>query len=422
MSEIYNNLKVEIVKTLYYKILKGVHQCAKQESLNGLVFLLGGMRRLEIEAERSAVAKLCAQLEQAIRLILDRDIFGLSRLLLESPELASVQHDSVRLASLNAHLNSGDTLLHLACREGFTLAVELITQECKADVNCQSLEPFFEQPLHLAAFSNTEKIVDILLAHGARSKAVNHEQITPFMCACREGSLSAATKILRLKLVDDMNARDRSNRTALYFAAGSGLSDIVLELWAAGAEVVYDSMGRNCLHAACAGNHSAVVAFLLKNGVRGDEPDYSGCTAIQCITDEDTLYAAKQASLEWMAAGGLTGRKLRQCAHMTNCEEFNFFHPHDAFVEPPSQLLAVNFRAETPAEVASRLVRESAAKEAARIRTALALNAQARAETLEPPLIRVVWPPKLKGKVAVKTLASQVDETAATAEESSWWA
>ena len=390
-----------------------------------MVFLLGGMRRLEIEAERSAVAMLCAQLEQAIRLILDRDLFGLSRLLLESPELASVQHDSVRLASLNAHLNSGDTLLHLACREGFTLAVELITQECKADVNCQSLEPFFEQPLHLAAFSNTEKIVDILLAHGARSKAVNHEQMTPFMCACREGSLSAATKILRLKLVDDMNARDRSNRTALYFAAGSGLSDIVLELWAAGAEVVYDSMGRNCLHAACAGNHSAVVAFLLKNGVRGDEPDYSGCTAMQCITDQDTLYAAKQASLEWMAAGGLTGRKLRQCAHMTNCEEFNFFQqPLDAFVEPPSQLLAVNFHAETAGEVASRLVRESAAKKAARIRNALALNAQARAETLEPPLIRVVWPPKLKGKLPqapASASASPVDDPGA-AEETSWWA
>ena len=384
------------------------------------------MRRLEIEAERTAVSQLTSQLEQAVRLILDRDIFGLSRLLLESPELASVQHDNVRLASLNAHLNSGDTLLHLACREGFTLAVELITQECKADVNCQSLEPFCEQPLHLAALSrsraNTEKIVDILLAHGARSKAVNHEQMTAFMCACREGSLSAAAKILRLKLVDDINARDRNNRTALYFASGSGLSEIVLELWASGAEVVNDTQGRNCLHAACSGNHSAVVAFLLKNGVRGDKPDHSGRTAMQCITDEETLNAAKQAHLEWLAAGGLTGRKLRQCAQMTNCEEFNFFHPHDAFVEPPSQLLAVNFRAETPAEVASRLVRESAAKEAARIRTALALNAQARAETLEPPLIRVVWPPKLKGKVAVKTLASQVDETAATAEESSWWA
>ena len=369
--------------------------------------------RLELEAERAATAALLGLLMLAVDAIMDADIHGLSRTLLQHPELVEYVHDNVKFAALNAHLNCRETLLHLACRQGFTLAVQLIVEQCRGDVNAQSGEPYLEQPLHLAAMCNTEVIVDVLLAHGAFSKAMNFEQMTAFMLACRHGSISTARKLLSLGLVDDIDAVDRSNRTALYYAAAGGLVEVVAQLWEAGAKLVYDCARRSPLHAACANGHVAAMQYLVKNGVRGDEPDARGVCAFDLLPDEASRHAARLALLEWRASGAETGRKLRQAsaslqqaaaapaAAAAAKTDFNWFQPlasppfSEAAASPLALRLSLGFAAETPEETASRLLRERAAQQAAAVRAGLEAAAAARQAALDqdPPLTRM-WPPK----------------------------
>jgi len=394
--------------------------------------------RAQLEAENAATALLLERLDLALFYILDTDIRGLTRLLLENPGLASYAHDGNRFPTLSDRLNSGDTLLHVACREGFTLAVELIVVECKANVNAQSREPYFEQPLHTAAVSNTEAIVDLLLGNGAESRIFNYERMTPFMCACRAGSLTSAKKILKLKLVEDIDAVDAHQRTALFFAAQSGLLEIVANLWQSGAKLIPTADGRSPLHAACSNNHVALIQFLINNGLALDEIDGSGVTPLHLLSSDEARYAAQTANIEWLAGGASVGRRLRQSTTVPQ-GQYNWFQPLNSppYIEcfdtvnnndgPESGvfaqsknaednynhnnnnsssssssssrkggLLSIDFAKETPQELASRLLRERAAASSQAVHQALLAAIEKRQEEREPALVRTVWPPVMK--------------------------
>jgi ankyrin repeat protein len=361
--------------------------------------------RAELDEEEAAHALLVDLTSQAVAFISLKDLFGLTRLLTIHPEICvDFVHDPDKFPMHNAHLNKGDQILHMACRHGFTPAVDFIVCECRANVNHQSSAPYYETPLHLAAYSDMDEIVDILLAHGGMSKAVNYQGMNALMVACNAGSIATARKILTLDIVDNFDLVTKSGKTALYLASQTGLIEIVQTLWHRGANLISDCDGRTCLHVACIHNRLSVIEFLIKNGVPCGDVDSFTKTPFDYVEVPATRYRADVCKLEWEASGANSARKLRQSQRM--CEQqrgenFNWFRPLESgpYCEENSaerKLFSIDFKQETDLQIASRLIRENSAKEAEERRSGIMMAARALREASHPPLYSPPFPPQQK--------------------------
>ena len=360
--------------------------------------------RLEFEKAEQAHVSLCSLVAEAIYEIVNSNTFGLARLLQVHPELVHHRHDSRIYAVHNSHWNEGDSLLHLAARQGFTHGVELIVEECHANVNAQSGAPYFEQPLHLAAMSDKVGIVEILLRNGAESKCVNHEGMTPFMAACFAGSLHTAHKIMQRNLIVDANTTNLRGQTALWLASSAGLLDIVQSLWAMGAVPSLDIDGRSILHAASLRDHLPVIQFLCKNGIRANQ-DARGRNPFDYITDKAVLYKARIALLEFEARGAQSAWKLRQA----DTREFNWFETSRRYEEngTESQIFSIKFDKETEEEEARRSIRERQVAQRAAVLKAEHELVQRREREKVTPLFTIPWPPVIRPREAVKKVAHE---------------
>ena len=211
----------------------------------------------------------------------------------------------------------GETLIHFACRIGHAKAVQLLV-DTNSDVNQCSLAPYFETPLHIAAGSDSNEIIDILLDNGAMSRVFNHQNETALHCACRGGSSHTAHKILDMNLVDNVTARNRSGRSYLWYACSTGLTTVIAELLKRGANLMEeaDNDGHTLLHAACAHNQVEVAKLLISNGAspgcRGFQPDKDGNMPIDLITGDLHRRYILKAMQEFDSLGGFSGLRLRR--------------------------------------------------------------------------------------------------------------
>ncbi|BFG06036.1 uncharacterized protein DMAD_04635 [Drosophila madeirensis] len=141
--------------------------------------------------------------------------------------------DALRF-NVNDSLRDGPTLLMHACRAGhYDLAVYLIEQR-SAGVNKQVES---QMPLMEACDCSkndpylVEKLVRLLLRHGAVINVSNKFGMTPFMLACRNGY----TNVVRLMIKGaSLNAVDNHGCTALFHAIEKNHADIVKLLVEAG--------------------------------------------------------------------------------------------------------------------------------------------------------------------------------------------
>ncbi|KAL7738130.1 hypothetical protein ACLKA6_006474 [Drosophila palustris] len=128
----------------------------------------------------------------------------------------------------------GDTMLMHACRNGhYELALHLV-ETCKANVNKQVDSVM---PLMLACDCQAkdqyvaEKLVRLLLSHGAVINVSDKYGMTPFMFACRKGY----TNIVRLLIKDvSFDAVDNQGCTPIFFAIENNHAEIVKLLIEAG--------------------------------------------------------------------------------------------------------------------------------------------------------------------------------------------
>ncbi|XP_068145790.1 ankyrin repeat, SAM and basic leucine zipper domain-containing protein 1 [Drosophila tropicalis] len=128
---------------------------------------------------------------------------------------------------INARFRGGHTLLMHACREGHYELAEFLIKECSASV---TMDVDSVTALMLACDSHrldgelVEKIVRLLLEHGAKINEADQYGRTPFIFACRGGFIGA----VRL-LIDqaDKNAVDNFGYTALFHAIEKNRQDIV---------------------------------------------------------------------------------------------------------------------------------------------------------------------------------------------------
>ncbi len=221
------------------------------------------------------------------------------------------------------YINSGESLLHFACRKGNKQAAELLIS-FGADVNCQSLPPLGETPLHIAAIISLENMLDMLLEHGAQSTAKNADHESAFLVACKQGKESFALKIMGMgtekdSIIGDYNARNSHGQSALWLACSNGLLEVALELLKeenVSLTEAPDNDGRSLLHAACLYNRIEVATFLINNGSspesKGWYPDKFGRLPLSYVSSAEAKRTLQLAEEQYLSGGGHTGLRIRR--------------------------------------------------------------------------------------------------------------
>jgi len=126
----------------------------------------------------------------------------------------------------------GNTPLMYACGGGFyDIAEMLLKRGADVDVrNKQGSTAFL-----LSCITGQKNIVKLLLAHGADFRLTNFKGQTPLMLASFYGRAQILKMLLSRTGLDDVNAKDVHEDTALIFAAQRGQQDICQLLIEAGA-------------------------------------------------------------------------------------------------------------------------------------------------------------------------------------------
>ncbi len=195
-----------------------------------------------------------------------------------------------------------------------------------------SLSDRGDTPLSLAVQSDSEALVKLLLAAGAKAEDTNRYKETPLILACYEHSLSSVRILLNAGA--DIEAENCIYTTPLIMVAHEGCDEIVMELLARGARVDHYSSDdgefpfmpacRHCkletvkallppgfhtemrgwgsrtpLHYAAAGDKIETMEFLLGLGADIDARDKRGYTPIMSAIEDYGWNAAP-----WLAEHG----------------------------------------------------------------------------------------------------------------------
>ncbi|TQB70154.1 hypothetical protein MPDQ_000932 [Monascus purpureus] len=155
--------------------------------------------------------------------------------------------------------------LHAASFKGFDKVVQMLLDH-GADVNAQG--EYYGSALQAASFKGFDKVVQMLLDHGADVNA----QGGRFGSALHAASSSGHEKVVQMLLDHgaDVNAQGGYYGSALYTASSSGHEKVVQMLLDHGADI--NSQGGrygNALQAASSRGHEKVVQMLLDHGVKG---------------------------------------------------------------------------------------------------------------------------------------------------------
>ena len=195
-----------------------------------------------------------------------------------------------------ARAENGETILHLAARDGDAGAVEALLA---AGANVMARTANGETPLH-EGISNEVNVVEALLAAGADVMARAGDGDTPLHGAAGAGN-PAVVEILLAAGADPM-ARDGTGWTPLHRAAwGSGHLAVVEVLLAAGADVMARGAwdGWTPLHLA---RSPAVIEVLLQAGADVAARDAAGQTPLHNVADlccRDCASGASGVCFRW---------------------------------------------------------------------------------------------------------------------------
>ncbi|XP_031619380.1 ankyrin repeat domain-containing protein 50-like [Contarinia nasturtii] len=120
-------------------------------------------------------------------------------------------------------------------------------------------------PLYLASFYGHDRVVDLLIKHGADVNVINNTGWTPINVAAREGHQQIVE--LLIEAAADFNFPNNDGETPLYSAVSAGHEDVVSMLLEKGADVnIEDNDGLSPMHKAVEGGFVEIVRSLQKNG------------------------------------------------------------------------------------------------------------------------------------------------------------
>src|SRR5688500_5399892 len=144
-------------------------------------------------------------------------------------DVAEVRALLQRGAEPNARNGLELTPLHIAAATGRN---EIIQALIASGAAVDAATPY-GSPLTFAAFNGIVPTVNLLLEKGAAPNAARADSITTLMLAARAGSPEVVTELLKRKV--EVNARDNDGATALTYAAREGKLEPARALLAAGA-------------------------------------------------------------------------------------------------------------------------------------------------------------------------------------------
>ncbi|XP_071090923.1 ankyrin repeat domain-containing protein 39-like [Haliotis cracherodii] len=120
---------------------------------------------------------------------------------------------------------SGDTILHQACIGADEETVKYFISQDIVDINCRGYRG--RTPVMVAAEMGSVEVVKLLVSEGADLSLVDTEGCTILHRVCRRGHAEVASYVLTQNRID-INARDMAGRTALDWAKGKDMHDLLV--------------------------------------------------------------------------------------------------------------------------------------------------------------------------------------------------
>lgn len=178
-------------------------------------------------------------------------------------------------ANINNPDNNGTTPLMYAIYLNYTnMVIALLDHGAKIELKDKD----GSTALHYASDRNRKDLVELLLDRGADINAVREDGLTPLSIASLKGSQS----VIRLLIEKgaDLEIKHKNGQTALNLALKNGFGDIAEILIEKGADIhTIDSYGNNILYVAAYGGCYDIVKFLLEQ--KGFDPDLQNKKTLQ---------------------------------------------------------------------------------------------------------------------------------------------
>ncbi|KAI8498541.1 hypothetical protein Bbelb_237430 [Branchiostoma belcheri] len=211
-------------------------------------------------------------------------------------------------ADLNVTNGFGVTGLHVACRQGHDKVVELLIKN-QADLNVTNGAG--DTGLHVACRGGHDEVAELLIENQADLNLANGNGDTGLHAACRGGHVKVVE--LLIKNQADLNMANKFGVTGLHVACREGHDKVVELLIKNQSDVnVANVAGDTCLHVACRGGHEKVVELLIKNQADLNATNKDGATGLHvaCSRGHDEvveLLIKNQADLNVTNKFGDTG-------------------------------------------------------------------------------------------------------------------
>ncbi|CAM9384852.1 unnamed protein product [Ectocarpus fasciculatus] len=169
--------------------------------------------------------------------------------------------------------NTGRTLLHIACRQGYPAIASLLLSN-GANPGATTLRQL--TPLHLACHQGHLKVARLVLEAWAPVDDRDEAGATPLHLSAQQGH----TDVVRLLLQcgADKDALDQSGWTPVFFASWNGHAEVARMLLQAGANARVADLRDNitALHLACCWGQLEVAKVLLEYGADSSAKDCNG--------------------------------------------------------------------------------------------------------------------------------------------------
>lgn len=213
-------------------------------------------------------------------------------------------------ADVNAEDQDSERPLQVASNWGDESIIKTILPRVQATGDVDDPDKHGRTALHQAAWEGHDKIVQLLLDHGANANVVDGHDRTPLFFACLGQSSQTASQLLtalqqRGLAIGEINKKTRRGRTPLRQAAAHGFSEVLgtlLEMMTEAEGVDKQSMidfedsrkGKTALHCAAFSGQTASVRILLEHGANSSIKDRSEKTPLEIACAQWVLSAQNE--------------------------------------------------------------------------------------------------------------------------------